>query len=330
MLYEIFSLYGITGKLKKKQEARLRNNISFNTVLMQLIEDYFASFEIDGLDATMSARAIKEALLFRAQMTIFEKEGSRFALGGAGGMAGVNANGDFSTASVSAPNGFFEEVPLYIPGAIDASFLKKTAAGPEARKPRGVLIRENELLYPFIYTVFSFAEAISDTYRAMDTVRANLKKPLAFIGAKEDQESIKAVLEDRDENLEAIVITPKSRTTDPASIRAFPVAASSEDIRTLSQTIEWYYAQYYQRLGIDTNASPDKAAQISVAEVKSNSPVAILQGQKRIECINRYLDQANEIWGTSYRARLTGASAAAAQEKAEEEAKDYETNDDIQ
>ena len=310
MLYDVFFQYGYieAGRLKKRQEARLRNNIAFQTVLAQLIEDYFASFEIDGLDATMSSRAIKEALLFRAQMTIFEKEGIRFALGGAGGMSGINANGDFSKSSVSAPNGFFEEVSLYIPGAIDASFLKKTADGV-AEKPRGVLIRENELLFPFIYTVFSFAEAIADTYRAMDVVRANLKKPLAFIAAKEDAESVRATLDDRDENVEAIVVTPKSRTADPSNIRAFPVAASSEDIRQLSQTLEWYFAQYYQRLGIDTNASPDKAAQISVAEVKSNSPVAILQGQKRIDCINRYLDQANAVWGTHYHARLTGAAA---------------------
>lgn len=327
MFYDIFSSYGLldTGQLTKRQEAKLRNSIALNTILAQLIEDYFDSFEIDGLDSTMSERAIKEAMLFRAQVTFFEKEGSRFALGGAGGMAGVNANGDFSTASVSAPSGFSEEIPLYIPGAIDASFLKKTTSGAQMRKPRGVLIRENELMFPFIYTVFSFAEAIADTYRAMDVVRANLKKPLAFIGSKEDVESIKAAIDNRDENLEAIVLSPKSRTADPSSIRAFPVAASSEDIRALSQTIEWYYAQYYQKLGIDTNASPDKAAQISVAEVKSNSPVATLQGKKRIDCINRYLDQANQVWGTSYHARLKEVMP----EVKIEEVKDDETDDDL-
>lgn len=284
--------------MTEKQRARYQKSMIFNTILHQLINDYMASYKIGGLLPSMSERVIKESFLFNAQCVFFTKSDAVLSLYG-GGTADLNIYGDFKNANVYGKNGYAEEVSLFIPGGIFKPLQQGLASTFSFSNAKGVLVRENQTLLPFIQTVIMFAEAIADTYQTLDVTRQKIKRPFVFVVPYEDRASVEDYVNRAMENERYVVISPKSKVADPSTIRVLPFNVGGDDIKAATQLIEWYYTKYYELLGIDTNSNPDKAAQISVAEVQSNNALIELQMQKRLNCIREGFDFVNEIFGTS-------------------------------
>ena len=161
------------SRKNRKRLADFKNMLSFQIVFQRLAEDSVNRYEIEGLPETISKRVVLQSLLWHGNVIFFEKGGNLFALPGCPS-GEYNVYGEPAMAEVYSVNGYFNEpVKLYLPGSDEASFLERTDRTAPA-KAKGVIVWENKQRYPFINSVFYYAERIADTLRTLDVVRENV------------------------------------------------------------------------------------------------------------------------------------------------------------
>lgn len=279
----------------QKKLAKFKNAREFQNVFARLVNDAMQRYSFDGLPDTVSERVLKEALLWRACAVFFEKEGNLICLPG-GATQDFNVYGDTKYAYVWGRNGFNEKVELYIPGSDESNFLKGTLNTVGSGKYKGVYVRENRIVFPFINYCIEYAEAIADTMRTLDVVRANAKQPFVCVAEESIISSVKKFFEQRNDNQEYIV----SSGVFPADkIKLLPFETNTSSLKDATDLIEWYYNKFYELCGVNSNANPDKKAEITSLEITANNGLTEIQSDKVTDVLQEHLDTVNKIFGTS-------------------------------
>lgn len=297
----------------QKKIAEFKNNLAWQNAYHNFVEKGLSRYEITGLGPCMSDRVVHCSLLYHGSICFFEKDGAILALP-ATPCGNPNINGDYRSCFVYGRNGYSEEIPLFIPGADENKLMEKGYITlNQDKKPRGVFVRENPFMYPFINYCIDYAEKVADTMRTLDVIRANLKRP--YIVAAEEQlvPTVKKFFEQRDANIEYIVSTG----VFPADkISILPFETNSGALKDATDSIEWLYNDFDSKCFMNSNASPDKKERMNVPEVNSNNESRNKGKDEFRSYLEGQLDFFNEMLGNEYGINL----------KLKEEPKD----DDIQ
>lgn len=301
MFFNNFYFFFNHSDMTKKNKAKLQNDMRFAQVFFELYEIAMRGrYNFTGIPTGIDERMFREALLWNGACVIYNEHGNVIALPGGPGN-NLTVNGNFANAYVYSANGQINrEIPLYIPGTkIETS---------DAAEGHGVLIRENASTFPFIYTVFYYAEAISDALRTLDVIRKNTKVPALIACDPKILPSVKKFFEDRDDNQEYLALS----TAFPADkISTLPFAENAANsIPAITGLIDWYKSQFRAKCGIMANEAIDKKGEnLLSAEVNVAREYTSTVTQNAINTLNTTLGQANEIFGLNIKATYPDAIA---------------------
>ena len=299
MFFNNFYFFFNHSDMTKKNKTKLQNDMRFAQVFFELYEIAMRGrYNFTGIPTGIDERMLRETLLWNGTCVIYNEHGNVIALPGGPG-DNLTINGNFATAYVYAANGQINrEVSLYIPGTkIETS---------DAAEGHGVLIRENTSTFPFIYTVFYYAEAISDALRTLDVIRKNTKVPALIACDPKILPSVKKFFEDRDDNQEYLALS----TAFPADkISTLPFAENAANsIPAITGLIDWYKSQFRAKCGIMANEAIDKKGEnLLSAEVNVAREYTTTVTQNAIDTLNTTLGQANEIFGLHIKATYPDA-----------------------
>ena len=310
------------SRKNRKRLADFKNMLAFQIVFQRLAEDSVNRYEIEGLPETISKRVVLQSLLWHGNVIFFEKGGNLFALPGCPS-GEYNVYGEPAMAEVYSVNGYFNEpVKLYLPGSDEASFLERTDVNGYFNEPvkfylpgsdeasflertdrtapakaKGVIVWENKQRYPFINSVFYYAERIADTLRTLDVVRENIKTPQLFFCEESVKNSVERFLEERESNISAIVSTG---VFDVNKVKTVPIDPKGTALSDITALVEWYENKFRELCGTENNGQMDKKGENLVqAEVEVNDQYTELGVDKCIETMQEYFDYVNDIFGTS-------------------------------
>lgn len=286
------------GKSVKKRITELRNAFAFENTFARLVTDALGRYRFNGLPETINERVVLQSLLWYGRVCIFEKGGSLLALPCAPSSEGLNIYGDYGSAWVFAANGKLnEQVKLFIHGGDVDAFLNKTNGATLNGQTKGVMIRENAIMYPFIRITLQFSEAIADSYRTLDVVRANIKRPFILTAEESIVPTVKKFLEQRELNYDSVI---SSGVFDPTKISILPIDVNGTSLTDSTQLIEWYESQFRMLCGKQANGQIDKKGENLIqAEVSVNNEYTEFSVSKALKYIQEGLDDVNKIFGTS-------------------------------
>lgn len=275
-----------------------KNRTVFLNNLNLGILDALERYKLTGYPDTVDERVCLESLLWYGCICFYVYRGNIFALpvapdadvtmyGKSGGGFLISANGKFN-----------KQVKFYIEGSDTAPILDDTI-GVESGNIRGVLIKENREMYPFINYIIQYAEAMTDTYRTIDVIRKNLKTPYVF-GAKGEEtvNSIRRFIEKRNNNEEEIVID--TGIFDPDSVTAIQLYTDGNSLNDARQLLEWYDNRRRELCGISSNAQMDKKGENLISdEVHVNDAYEDMAVRKCVDYMNEQMEYCNKMLGTS-------------------------------
>lgn len=287
-----------TGKHSRKRMEQYKNNFAFQNVFARFVLDALKRYHFDGLPETISERVLLQSLLWYGRVCIFEKDNALLGLPCAPSGAGLNIYGDFGSAFVFSANGKLnQQVDIYLPGSDEDAFLNEVNGAKPRTNLKGVMIRENAIMYPFIRLVMQFADAVADTYRTLDVVRANVKRPFIITCEESVVPTVKKFLEERELNFESVI---SSGVFDPNKIALLPLDINGNSLTDATQLVEWYENKFRELCGIDSNGQMDKKGENLIqAEVNINDDYEELNIDKCIQYIQDGLDDVNKLFGTS-------------------------------
>ena len=297
-LFNIYLMAGDVGTMTNKKLAKMKNNIAFQNTFARLVQDALHRYYIEGLPETCSERVVLQSLLWYGSVVFFEKEGNIIALPGVPTGQGFNVYGDPAEAFVfSAIGQYNQPVKLYLPGSDESAFLKNTIAGKATGEVKGVYVRENEIVYPFIRHVIWFADAIADSMRTLDVCRQNIKQPYIITAEESIVNSVKEFFKQRDINQDYII----SSGVFPADkIALLPFETNADNLDNATELIDWYENKFRELCGVENNGQIDKKGEnLITTEVDVNNEYTWAAVDKCMNCIQKGLDDVNKLYGTN-------------------------------
>ena len=290
------------GKAPKQSKlASFKNNVTFQNVFARLVKKGLSRYEIEGLPDTCSERVVKTALLYFGSVGLFEKEGAILALPAAPG-SDITLNGDFKSMFVWGRNGYNEQVPLYVPGGANSKEVNKGVIRTSDKTPRGVWVRENELVYPFLNYCIDYAEKISDTMRTLDIARFYLKRPGIFVAEEQAVSSLKKFFDSMENNQPYDIVS--TGIYDVTKVNLLQIDQNPDNIKSCTDLIEWYMNDFDNLCFKNSNSNPDKKERLLVDEVNSNNEATDAQGDSFLEYLQEQFDFVNESLGTNITVKL--------------------------
>lgn len=288
--------------VKQNKLASMKNQITFQNVFARLVKKGLSRYEIEGLPDTCSERVVKMSLLYHGSVGFFEKEGSVLALPAAPG-SGITLNGDFTKMWVYGRNGFNEEIPLYIPGGENSKTVAQASTGIKVTsEKRGVWVRENEIVYPFLNYCIDYADKISDTMRTLDIARFYLKRPGIFVAEEQAVASLKKFFDSMENNQPYDIVS--TGIYDVTKVNLLQIEQNPDNVKGCTDLIEWYMNDFDNLCFKNSNSNPDKKERLLVDEVNSNNESTDAQGNSFLEYLQEQFDFVNECLGTNITVKL--------------------------
>ena len=298
-MYNFFNCIDLSlgGKSKtNKRIVQFKNQVAFNNAIVRLIEKGDARYDIEGLPDTCNKRVVKMSLLFHGSVCFFEKDGSILALPAAPN-SNLNLYGDYKSCFVYGRNGYNETVPLYIPGADDSKAVKQGFMTLNMKeKPRGVFVKENKLMYPFINYCIDYAEKIADTMRIIDVVRTNMKHPFIITAEEQIVPTVKKFFQEKNENVEYII---NSGVFPVDKLAIMPIETNDAAIKTATELVEWYFNDFDNICKKNSLTHSDKKERENVPEINANNQSTEENEETFRSYLEEQFDFVNECLGTN-------------------------------
>lgn len=296
---DMFNCINLTlgGKKTNSQLAKWKNCIEFQNAFARLVNKAMARYDFEGLPPTVNQRVLKMSLLFHGSVGWFEKANNLLALPGLPN-ASVTLYGDFKSMFVYGRNGYNQEISLYVPGGTESAIVNKGLTGYNIGdgRPKGIWMRENEFVYPFLNFCIAYAERISSAYRTVDIEMFHLKRPYIITAEEQVINTVKREMDKVKENEEYIV---SSGVFPVDKVNVLPLVNAPENLKSTTDLIEWLYNDFDALCGKNSNSNPDKKAQISVPEVNANNQSILGDIEHIIDYMQEQLDFVNEKFGTN-------------------------------
>ena len=278
-----------------KKIAKMKNNIGFMN-WFQLFERYGRSrYDLLGLPDTIKPQLVKQGLLWYCSCTFFDKDNNLFCLPSMA-TQDYNVNGDPLFSWVYGRNGFNQNIPLYIKGRDKTKFIIKGVNGQIHTKYKGVFVRENDNLYPFINYVYDYAYKMNDTSRTIDTTRFHYKNPDIITCKEEVKPTIDRMMSKRAENEEYETVS--TGIFEANSVNIIPRNIPANSLKDLTELQDWYFNQFLTLCGFNNNQDVNKKERLLVDEINANNEAIDTNIQPMIEYMQEQLDVVNKVFGT--------------------------------
>lgn len=297
---ELTNFMGLCEDLKDniKAKAVFKNTARYEQEFAFLYNIFFNSFGMkEGTcPDTMDERTVKRALIGIGKFCQFIDEGDLpYGLPCTPGGTFTKVYGYPVSAFVYSYMGFYKEVPLYQPNG-SGHLVRETVCGNaiSESETKGFIIKCNQVDLPPVQMISQYAFDMSDTLRTLDVQRVHMKTP-GYLSVKEEaKNAIKRINKSRENNEEMIDVGIYGAD----ALGAVPYIIPSDVHRETKNDYEWYYHQYMNRIGFNTNSSPDKAANLTEDEVNSDALLSAFNIQSMVDYLNYQQEMINEVHGT--------------------------------
>lgn len=287
-----------------RKRALFRNSARYEQELAFIYSLFFNSFGmVEGTcPETMDERTVKRAIIGTAKYCRWLENGVPFGLP-------CNYGGNFTkmyayptNAYVYSYMGYFKDVKCMIPNG-NGGIVRETIGGGEAEDndEKGFIIKANQLDYAPISYITQVAYDLSDTLRTLEVQRTKMKAP-GILGADERIiNKVRQNLESMENNEEIINVGRVGSTTTSVqdALGMVPYLIPSDVHHETKDDYEWYSHQFMNRIGFNTNSSPDKAANLTEDEVNADALLSAFNIQSMVDYLNYQEEIANKEQGTN-------------------------------
>lgn len=278
--------------MSKRKLAKYNNHAEFNNIFQAEFTSMVNLFTWSNLPDTCDAAFLERCLLLFGRALIAKVGGSFLTLGGAG-TDSVNVYGYPIYAYGWGYNGYNRKLSAYVPGTANAAG-GPAGSAPANDAPECVICYDNAASYPYINYIVRAAARMGDLIRACDVAAQGLKSPYLITCDESQVESVKRALDDRRDNLCAIIASRISLSAD--QFKVWPTALQPDVLRSLWEQYRNIEAQLHETFGINANANTDKRERLLVDEVNSNNEAVHANLQKRLDWRKRFCEEVNETF----------------------------------
>lgn len=285
----------VTGKIKKKDYAKLQNNQEFTNTFTTFYTLALDLYKWNGLPETCDERILERFLLLNGQAMIAKVDNGFLTLASAGG-SDINVYGYPTVGFGYGLNGFNRRFNLFVPGAENYSELRKSPAGnlPGSDSVDAVICYDNSAAYPYVAYIMADAKRLADLVRSTDVAVKTLKSPILIGVSESEQTSLKQLMEDYEDNVFTI-LTARGFSLD--SIKVWPTAGNPQTIEAIWQQYLNIWSRLLATFGLDSNANSDKKERLLVDEVNANNQYIASSLYKRLEWRKKFCEQVNGQFG---------------------------------
>lgn len=275
------SILSLNQNVDRKKLTKFQNNMEWLNTAYNLLNIMTDAFEWTGLPDTCNARFLELALCLNGRACLVQDDDMSFKTLFAVPTNAINIYGEYDRICGYGYNGYNKEYVAYM-------------LGTDNTKARAILIRDNNLEYPYYNYISMFASRLSDNLRTIDIASKKLKNPY-FVTCEESQvNSVKKIMNDIDGNSE-IVIT--SKATMPDSFKIFNAECRGENLKELWDNYNNLDNLIRTTLGINNNNRMDKKERLLVDEVNSNNEYTDTNLNMRLRQRQLFCEQAKELFG---------------------------------
>lgn len=279
LLYNAFPVF--FNCFNGRKANRVKNNIEWVNTFSQYVNLLMNLFKFEGLPETINERFMKMCLIFDGRIGIvndpkFGILALRVTLGDV-----YNIYGDYG--SITAYGNSYPPTTF-----------KAYMQGADNTDANAVLIRDNQLMYPYFYYVWMLTDRLTDTMRSIDVSINNACFPFVIVGDESQKKTIEDLMS-KIKNKEPAIVLSKGLNID--SLKVLTTGFNPTIISSQWDNYTKLENMGRQQLGIESNAEPSKSERLLVDEVNSNNEVTVLNLQHRIDTINECLGFANELFG---------------------------------
>lgn len=276
------------GRLSKKATDE-ENKIEYLNYLMLFDNLVLDTFEYKGLPKTCDARMIELNLLYRGMACIYKDENGNFWSYGAtisGKLTNYGYPDDGRYYAINGING---------PCKYAWPFMDNTNAN-------AVLCLDNKMGYPFINYVDRCAFMVSDAKRSAQTAFRLGKMTALFQCRPEQAKSLRAQVEDIQNNNLLIIETPDNDFTNSTNIfdTNKQVGSTKEAWETYLNVLD----DAKDLLGIRSNKQSDKKERLITAEVMCDDEYIENILATRLEERKKFCERCNEFFGLNMSVEL--------------------------
>jgi len=283
-----FGFFDVKGKNKKKM-AQLMNSKEFMNCFINLYNLATDTFKWNGLPETCNARFLEIVLMMgNACLRFDENEGFQTL----GFMSKeFNIYGEPITGSAFGFSGSFKDCSVYIPGSVNSNI-------------NTVVCRDNLTGYPLINYIYSYAQRLADTKRAMDVVVNTLKQPF-FIQCEETQkETMERILNKANDN-EIAILT--ANPMNPEALQVLQTGANPAILEAFWQHYTNLENEIKKLLGVSNGTNLDKKERLIVDEVNSSNEQTDDNLSIRLRQREKFAEEANKAFGLNISVEVNAA-----------------------
>lgn len=306
----MFPMFTTNLPVNNKRLNKYNNRIEWINTFTKWVNICLNLFEWSGLPDTVSERYIEEALLIDGRVALVNDPNLGYLILRTNPNYIFNIYGQFSRVQVYGFNGYNKQFDCYMEGADNSN-------------AKAVLLRDNNLMYPFILYLFTWADRLTQAMRGIDVASFQLKHPY-FIQCEETQKlSIETILRDVEANKPAIITT---KSVSPDDFKILPTNANPA---ILQQMWDNYYKlenTLRTLIGIKNNSMPNKSERLLVDEVNSDDEQRLISIFVRLYQRQLFCEQANELFGLNISCKLRFEELMNTNENDTDSLQDVQTN----
>lgn len=293
----------VSKKINKRDYAKVQNSVEFSNTLMNFFSLAVQTFEWHGLPDTCDERMLERSLVLNGQAMIAKVGGGYLSLAAAGGYD-INVYGYPTKGWGYGLNGFNRQFSLYVPGADTSKVLLEAPSGyTSAGTPEAVICYDNSEAYPLMAYLMADSRRLADLVRSTDVSVKTLKSPIIVGIDESEQNSVKALMDDYEDNVFAIL---KARGFSLENIKVWPTQGNPQVIAAIWQQYLNIFARLLAILGINSNPNADKKERLLVDEVNMDNVYVQLNIQKRLAWREKFCEQLNALFGLNVSVSVRG------------------------
>lgn len=312
----MWMMMGLSPKNNKKMEE-YKNNKIFITELSYLMNLALDLFEWEGLPETISPTFIEKSLLFRGNVGMQVSEEFGLIALPFSRTQGVNIYGEPETVELNSMNGkTFKGVPYMI--GYDNTFADTA------------IMYDNPARFVVGMEIIDGAMRIGDLMAAQVVAAKKLKNPYVFIGDKNEENKIKLLMENINNNSEAYLLGDSMRIESLFS--AVDISINSDSVRAIWEALRNNENRLRERLGFNANENIDKKERLLTDEINSNDEVIDTALDFRLRQRKEFCDVCNEMFGLNMSVKLRRETIAEYKEIFDEDygvEEEVETDEDL-
>lgn len=306
----MFPMFTTNLPVNNKRLNKYNNRVEWINTFTKWVNICLNLFEWSGLPDTVSERYIEEALLIDGRVALVNDPNLGYLILRTNPNYIFNIYGQFSRVQVYGFNGYNKQFDCYMEGADNSN-------------AKAVLLRDNNLMYPFILYLFTWADRLTQAMRGIDVASFQLKHPY-FIQCEESQKlSIETILRDVEANKPAIITT---KSVSPDDFKILPTNANPAILQQMWDN--YYKLENTLRtiIGIKNNSMPNKSERLLVDEVNSDDEQRLISIFVRLYQRQLFCKQANELFGLNISCKLRFEELMNTNENDTDNLQDVQTN----